>query len=66
MDRYARAPGSDPGIHRVCKSYPEKEPGEGDVRKRIKTGNAKEKSFSPFPRVHKEQKKHEHKRAEPS
>jgi putative heme iron utilization protein len=34
---------------------------EGDVRKRIKTGNAKERSFSLVPRIHKERKKHEQK-----
>jgi hypothetical protein len=30
---------------------------ERNVRKRIKTGNAKERSFSPVPRVHKELKR---------
>jgi hypothetical protein len=29
--------------------YPETEYDEGNVRKRIKTGNAKERSFSPVP-----------------
>jgi hypothetical protein len=37
--------------------YPETEYDEGNVRKRIKTGNAKERSFSPVPRVHKELKR---------